>query len=143
MEIRQIANDYAVSPQIHPEDAARIKEAGFVAVICNRPDGEIPPELRADTVRAAVEAAGLRFIDNPVLPGQLTAKNVALQGETLAQADGPVFAYCASGNRSTIVWALSQAGRRPTGEMIADAARWGYNLEVWRAQIDALAARQG
>ncbi len=65
--------------------------------------------------------------------------NVTLQGETLAQAPGPVFAYCASGNRCSIVWALSQAGRRPTDELIATPARHGYNLESFRARIDTLA----
>jgi len=137
MEIRRLTDDYAVSPQIAPEDAAAIRAAGFVAVICNRPDPEIPPGLHAARVRAAVEAAGMAFIDNPIISGGMTAENVAAQARAMAAAGGPVFAYCASGNRSSIVWALANAGRMPTDDLIAIPARFGYQLEPLRAQIDA------
>jgi uncharacterized protein (TIGR01244 family) len=60
----------------------------------------------------------------------------------LENASGPVFAYCASGNRSTIVWGLSQAGKVDTPELIQAAARAGYNLEIWQDQINALARRK-
>jgi len=59
----------------------------------------------------------------------------------LAAAQTPVFAYCASGNRSSVVWALAQAGRLSTDDLIAIPARYGYNLEPLRAQLDALAAQ--
>lgn len=141
MDIRQLTPDYAVSPQIAVEDVAAIRAAGFVLVIDNRPDGEIPPDLQTDRLRAAVEAAGIGFVANPVIGGAITAENVTAQRDAIASATGPVLAYCASGNRSSIVWALSQAGRRPTADLIETAARWGYNLEPFRPHIDALAAR--
>jgi len=52
-----------------------------------------------------------------------------------------VFAYCASGNRSSMVWALSQAGKLPVDTMIEAAARQGYALDHLRPQIAALAAK--
>ena len=139
MEIRPIADGYAVSPQITPEDVAAIREAGFTTVICNRPDGEIPPELQADTIRAAVEGAGMRFVLNPVIGGAITMDNVKAQGAALDGAEGPVLAYCASGNRSSIVWALSQAGKQPTDDLVAAGARYGYALEQFRPTIEQLA----
>jgi uncharacterized protein (TIGR01244 family) len=141
MEPRHITENYAVSPQIHPEDVARIREAGFVALVCNRPDAEVPHTHRADTIRALADAEGLVFIANPLTPGQLTMEIIETQGRALQDAPGKVFAYCASGNRSSILWALSQAGKMPTEEMIAAAARWGYDLEKWRDHIESLAAR--
>ncbi len=143
MDIRQITADYAVSPQITPEDAAAIREAGFTTVICNRPDSEIPAEVQSDRIRAAVEGAGMQFIENPVVGGALTMDNVTAQGAAIAGSTGPVLAYCASGNRSSIVWALSQAGTRPVDELIGLPARFGYQLEGLRAQIEALAAQKG
>lgn len=143
MDIRTITAGYAVSPQITPEDVPAIKAAGFVRVICNRPDAEIPADLRADKIRAAVEAAGLEFVLNPVIGGAITMDNVTTQGAALENAPGPVFAYCASGNRSTIVWGLSQAGKVDTPELIQAAARAGYNLEIWQDQINALARNRG
>jgi uncharacterized protein (TIGR01244 family) len=139
MDIRHLTETFAVSPQIAPEDLADIKAAGFSTILCNRPDGEVPPELQADAIRRAAEALGLRFVLNPLSHGSLTMDHIETQGQTLAESDGPVFAYCASGNRSSILWALSQAGRVPTDDLIAAGARAGYNLEGMRPQIDALA----
>jgi uncharacterized protein (TIGR01244 family) len=51
-------------------------------------------------------------------------------------------AYCASGNRSTVVWALGMAGSLPTDELIARGEKWGYQLEWLRPQIQALAAQE-
>ncbi len=139
MEIRHLTRGYAVSPQIAPEDVEAIKAAGFTTVIDNRPDAEIPPELHTDRLRAAVEAAGLAFVVNPVVGGAITMDNVTGQAAAIAAASGPILAYCASGNRSSIVWALSQAGAVPTDDLIGAAAQWGYNLEPFRPQIETLA----
>jgi uncharacterized protein (TIGR01244 family) len=141
MDIRPLSDAYAVSPQIAPQDAAAIAAAGYVTVICNRPDGENPPGLAADAIRAAVEAAGLRFVDNPFNAMTLNLDHVAAQAAAMAEAEGPVLAYCASGNRSSVVWALAQAGRQPADALIGAAARHGYHLEGLRPQIEALAAR--
>lgn len=139
MDIRPLTDTYAVSPQIAPHDVPAIAEAGFTTVICNRPDGEIPPEVQAAALRDAVEGAGLRFVLNPVVGGAITMDNVTAQGAALTGSAGPVLAYCASGNRSSIVWALSQAGQRPIDELIAIPAKYGYALEPFRPTLEELA----
>ena len=139
MEIRSITPDYAVAGQITSEDVAALKTAGFTRVICNRPDSEVSPDLRADAVRTAVEAAGLDWVDNPVDSAGMTPENIALQRQALTTANGPVFAYCRSGTRSAIAWALSQAGSTPTESLITAAARGGYDLNAYRARIEELA----
>lgn len=139
MEIRPLTDLYAVSPQISPADIATLKAQGFTAVIDNRPDAEIPADLHTAGMRTAVEAAGLRFFANPVIGGALTADNVTAQRAAMEAADGPVLAYCASGNRSSVVWALAMAGQMPTDDLIALPERHGYDLEPLRAQIEARA----
>lgn len=139
MTIRDITDSYSVSPQIDPEDLAALKAAGFTRIIDNRPDSEIPGSHQTEAMRAAAEAAGLEFIANPVIGGAITRENVSTQGAAIAESTGRVLAYCASGNRSSVVWALSQAGKRPTDELIELPARHGYNMEIWRDQIEALA----
>ena len=111
MEYREISEDYSVSGQIQPEDAAAIKEAGFKSVICNRPDDEQPGQPSADSVKAAVEAAGLAFRYIPVISGQITAENVEDQAEALDSLEGPVFAYCRSGARCTNLYGLIQQSK--------------------------------
>lgn len=140
MEIRQLTPDFAVSPQITSEDVEALKDAGFTTVVCNRPDHEVTPDIGAEAIRAAVEAAGMRFVLNPVDGAAMTLENVEAQGAA-AQGDGPVFAYCRSGTRSSIVWALSQAGKMPTDDILAACAAGGYDMAHLRGQIEALAAR--
>lgn len=137
MTFRTLSPTYATSPQISPSDVPAIRDGGYRMVICNRPDGENPPDLSAEALRRAVEAAGMVFVNNPVIGGALTEANVTAQRAAIEAAAGPVFAYCASGNRSSIVWALATAGERPTEETVAAAAAWGYNLEPYRARIAA------
>jgi uncharacterized protein (TIGR01244 family) len=141
MDIRALTPDYAVSPQIAPEDLPALKAAGYSVVINNRPDGEIPPHLRTDVMQSAAQALGLVFVVNPVIGGAMTMQNVDAQRAAVAQATGPVFAYCASGNRSSVVWALAHAGTIPTDDLIDIPARFGYNLEPFRAQIAVLAQK--
>lgn len=140
MDIRPITPDYAVSPQIRPDDLPAIRAAGYTTVIDNRPDGEIPPELHTPVMQAAARALGLSFVVNPVIPGMPTPDNVATQRAAIEAATGPVLAYCASGNRCSVVWALAEAGRRPVDELIGLPARFGYQLEHLRPQIAALTA---
>ena len=141
MDLRPITDSYAVAPQLDPADMATIAASGVTTVICNRPDGENPPSHQAAAMQAAAEAAGLEFVFNPVVGGQLTLDNVEEQRDAIDAAEGPVVAYCASGNRSTIVWALGMAGDLPTDEIITRGEKWGYQLEWLRPQIEALAAR--
>jgi len=141
MDIRVIAPGYSVSPQIDPADCASIAEAGYKTLICNRPDTEVPASHSAAAMRAAAEAAGLTFIDNPVIGAALTMDAVKTQQDAIDAGPGPVLAYCASGTRSTVVWALSQAGSHPTDTLIEAAARAGYAIEGLRPQLDAIASR--
>ncbi|WP_189411870.1 TIGR01244 family sulfur transferase [Neogemmobacter tilapiae] len=139
MDIRRLTDSYAVSPQIAVEDLQAIKAAGFTTVIDNRPDGEIPPDLHTPVMKAAAEALGLTFVVNPVIGGALTMENVSLQRQAMESATGPVFAYCASGNRCSVVWALAQAGTMPVDDLVRIPARYGYQLDHLRPQLHALA----
>lgn len=140
MDIRAITPTYAVSPQITLADLPAIKAAGFTTVIDNRPDGEIPPAVQTAAMKAAAEALGLTFVVNPVLPGDFSDKVLSTQRAAIEASTGPVFAYCASGNRCSCVWALAYAGTRPADELIGLPARYGYNLEPLRDRIEAAGA---
>lgn len=139
MEIKTITDTYAVSAQIEPEDVQTLVDEGFTTVICNRPDGEVPPALQAEAIQEAALAVGLNFVINPVVHGQLTQEILDIQAAAIDDAKGKCFAYCASGNRSTVVWALSNAGKLPTNQIIAAGESAGYQLEGMRNQLNILA----
>jgi uncharacterized protein (TIGR01244 family) len=104
MDIRQITDDYAVSGQISQADIAEIKAAGYRSVICHRPDGEQPDQPTASEIGKAAQDAGLGFRHVPVVSGAMTQDDVDAMAEALKELEGPVFAYCRSGARSTKIY---------------------------------------
>lgn len=141
MDLRQITPELSVSPQILPEDLPALAEQGFRVVINNRPDAEVGDAENGAAMQAAAEAAGMDYRAIPFGPGQISQDMVDAQAEALA-LPGRKIAYCRSGNRSTVLWALTQAGATPTDSLLQTAAKAGYDLSGIRAMIDALAARK-
>ncbi len=126
--LRRIDETTFVAGQIRPEEMAAIKAAGVTAVINNRPDGEEPRQPSAAEVAAAAEAAGLTYRHIP-MAGGLSAALVQEMTDALAEAEGPVLAFCRSGTRSTYLWALAESQRGAAGdELMRKAAGAGYDL---------------
>ncbi len=135
MDIRQLTPRYFVSPQIDPGDMEALKAAGITRILCNRPDAEVPPSHNAEAIRAAAEAAGLSFSLRP-LTHQTMVPEVIAENRDLGVLTGEVvLAYCASGTRSTIAWALGQAGEMPVEEIIGAARAGGYDIENIRPAL--------
>ena len=132
MFIRAITPTYAVSEQISPEDFTAIAQAGFKTVICNRPNEEVPPFLHADVMAKAAQAAGLKFENFPLTHQTMTPENIAIQFQMVEDAGGPVLAYCASGTRCSVIWALSQAGKQSSDEILKQTSDAGYDLSGLR-----------
>jgi uncharacterized protein (TIGR01244 family) len=128
LELKRINQHVTVSPQISPEDVSAIKAAGFVAIINNRPDGESPDQPSSDQIQKAAQAAGLVYHYIPLGRDGVSPDMVERTKSALEGSEGPVFCYCRSGTRSTTLWALSQAGKMPAGEIIAEAAAAGYDM---------------
>ncbi len=142
MDIRQITSTYCVSPQISPEDLPALAQAGFTCIINNRPDVEIPPSHHSKVMEEAARALGLDFVELPLTHQTMTTENVTRHAECVAAGGGKVLAYCASGTRSTVVWALgeAQSGQRDVDAIIAAARTCGYDLENLRPTFEAIRA---
>ena len=99
--------------------------------------------LQRKALETAVRGAGMDFVYIPVVNGGLTLDQVAEQASAIGAAEGPVLAYCRSGTRSSIVWAVANAGAIDTDTIIATGAKAGYDLGDLRPTLDALAAQKG
>ena len=128
MDVKRINDHISVSGQIAPEDVAALKAEGFTTIINNRPDGEAPDQPAAAEIEAAAKAAGLAYHHIPLGRDGVTADMVERTKAALEASEGPVFAFCRSGTRSTTLWALSQAGEMEAGEIIGQAAHAGYDM---------------
>lgn len=127
-----------MSPQITVEDVPAIAEAGFVKVICNRPNAEVPEIMQSDAIGDAVRAAGLEYEVLELTHQTMTPENVARQRDMAESCSGPVLAYCASGTRCSVVWALGQCDQMSTDEILAATTNAGYQLEQLRPTLDQL-----
>lgn len=139
---RSVTPDFAVAGQITLEDVARAAAAGFKTLIDNRPDGEDPGQPKEGEIRAAAEAAGIRFHFIPF--SRAPSPNAVAETATLLdEAPGPVLAYCRSGRRSIMAWAMAQAlsGVRRPDELIELAFEAGYDLEGARGALETLAPK--
>jgi uncharacterized protein (TIGR01244 family) len=126
---RQVTDQFSTSPQISEADVATAAAQGFVLIINNRPDGEDPAQPTGAVIEAAARSAGLDYVAIPVRGGP-TSEQVAAVREAIDQADGPVLAYCRSGTRSIVTWAIgqAQAGTLEPDTLIALGAQAGYDL---------------
>ncbi len=138
--IRQINESISVAPQIAVDQVADIAAAGFKTIVNNRPDDEDAGQPSGDAIRAAAEAAGLKYVSIPVTHAGFSHPQIDAMTQALTDSDGPVLAYCRSGTRSCNLWALAaaKAGRNPN-LLLAQAEDAGYDLRGIRPMLDALA----
>lgn len=101
--------DFAVSPQIRPEDVAVLHEQGFKVVICNRPDGETADQTPFADIQALCLQHGMAFHYLPMITRDDAIAHVSKMQQIMQQQPGKVFAYCRSGTRSSILWQTAQA----------------------------------
>ncbi|WP_114287129.1 TIGR01244 family sulfur transferase [Candidatus Halocynthiibacter alkanivorans] len=111
MDISKLSPAFSVCGQIHPDDMSEIGASGFRAVICNRPDAEVPGQPPVQVIRNAAEKAGLELRYIPVTHTELTADKAAEIQAALRELPEPVLAYCASGRRSAMLWTMLNPGR--------------------------------
>ena len=141
--IRKIDETISVAPQISPADVTDLARAGFTAIINNRPDGEEMGQPDAAAIRAVAETLGLHYTEIPITHAGFSHPQLDAMNEAMAQAGGPVLAFCRSGTRSCNLWALARAKQGDDPEALTDKAEAaGYDLSGVRAMMDALAGPQ-
>ncbi len=139
---RNIDDQILVSPQIAPGDVAAAKALGVTVIVNNRPDGEDFNAPQGAEIAAAAQAAGIGYIAIPIGHGGFSEPQVDAMAAALEGAEGRVLAYCRSGTRSALLWALACAKLGDDPAALQDkAAAAGYDLSPVRALADMLAAR--
>jgi uncharacterized protein (TIGR01244 family) len=143
-DFRHLTDTFWASPQIALEDVGEAKAQGITLIINNRPEGEAADQVPGEAIEAAARAAGIDYRAIPVTHAGFSEEQVRAMAAAIDEAAGPVLAYCRSGTRSTLLWALAQAARGEAPDTIAArAAGAGYDVAPVRGLIDMLAARRG
>ncbi|MDE8650825.1 TIGR01244 family sulfur transferase [Novosphingobium album (ex Liu et al. 2023)] len=138
---RKLSDSVFASPQIGLAEIAVAREQGIGLIINNRPEGESDDQVPGPEIEAAARAAGMDYVAIPVTHAGFSQAQVDAMADALMRSDNPVLAYCRSGTRSTLLWALARAkaGDNPA-TIAARAATAGYDVSPVRPLIDMLAA---
>ena len=143
MDTKKLSPFLTVTPQISAADIALIKGMGFHTIINNRPDQEGEDQPTAASLAEVAKAAGLDYRHQPVKSGGITPEDVADFTDLMDEVKGPVLAFCRTGTRCTMLWALSEARHMDPESITATAASAGYDLSGIRGQLDEIYAAAG
>ncbi|PHR63085.1 MAG: TIGR01244 family phosphatase [Robiginitomaculum sp.] len=135
MKILNLTETYSVSPQVRAKDMSALAEAGFTAVINNRPDGEMWGQPKGAEIEAAAEAAGLAYFNIPISLRGLDPAQIEQLKKAQSKTKGKILAYCNTGTRAANVWGLSQAGMLSAEQIIAAGTQAGFNLNGLRPYL--------
>lgn len=139
---RMLDDTISVAGQVTPADVAEAAAQGFTFIINNRPEEEQPGQPDGADIEAAATAAGLGYAAIPITHAGFSMPQVEAMRAALDAAPGKVLAFCRSGTRSTLIWALARATMGDTPDLLAAKAEAaGYDLSPIRAPLDALAAQ--
>ena len=118
-----------VDGQIRPEDVAALKDLGVTMIVNNRPDGEDTGQPAAADIEAAAAAAGIGYRHVPIARGMGPSDIEAMRDAMHEAADGTLFAFCRTGNRSTLAWAVAKSEDGvPREELERCASQAGFDL---------------
>lgn len=128
MTPRELDANISVTPQISLEDITVAAQLGFKTIFANRPDGEEYGQVPMAALEEAAHAAGLKWVYQPVVSGQLTQNNVDDFANNYRAAEKPILAFCRTGTRCTILWGLSNVEQYDVDTIVSKAEEAGYDL---------------
>lgn len=127
--LRQLDDQTLVSGQIKPDDMPDLGGHGVTLIVNNRPDGEEPGQPLSAEIKEAAQREGIEFRYNPIVRGIGPADVEAMREAMRECGNGRMLAFCRSGTRSTLAWAVA---RREDGvsreELVRSAAKAGVDL---------------
>ena len=106
---RQLDDRTLVSGQIHPDDVPALKDLGVTLIVNNRPDNEDAGQPEGDDIEATAKAAGIDYRHVPIARGLGPSDVEAMREAMHSVGEGKLFAFCRSGNRSTLAWAVAKS----------------------------------
>ena len=139
---RKLTNTIYAAPQIGLAEIAEAASLGVTLVINNRPEDESDDQTPGAEIEAAARAAGMDYVAIPVTHSGFSEPQVEAMAAALEGATGGVLAYCRSGTRSTLLWALAEASQGGDPDALTNmAAKAGYDVNPIRPLMDMLKAK--
>ena len=126
----------SVMPQVSEADIAELSRRGFKSIISNRPEGEAADQPTWAAIAAVSLSHGMEARHIPVVASQIDDEDVAAFAAALRDLPTPIAAFCRTGTRAALLWALANEGSQSADERIRITASQGFDLEPFRARIE-------
>jgi uncharacterized protein (TIGR01244 family) len=105
--MRELDDKVLVSGQIRRDEVAALRTQGVTLIVNNRPDGEEPDQPLGAEIEEAATAVGIDYRSVPIIRGIGPADADAMR-DAISSSPGKVLAFCRSGTRSALAWALAR-----------------------------------
>lgn len=143
--MRHITPTFSVEEQLTPEAIEAAVAEGYTTIVNNRPDGEKPDQPTAAACAKRAAALGATYHHIPTPGNRLDPAAIDAFPRAIDDATGPVLAHCRTGQRSLMLWLVTQirSGAMTSHEATALAREHGFDtaaLDEWLERPAASAA---
>ena len=139
--MKELPGDVFVAGQLLPAQIQALAEQGVMTFINNRPDMEAPMQPSSQDLEKLAQDLGVDYHHIP-MAGGLTPGLIEASETAYANLPRPIVAFCASGTRSTALWAFAHVKTLGVEAVMKAMSEAGYNLEQIRGPLEAHLARQ-
>ena len=139
--MKELPGDVFVAGQLLPAQIQALAEQGVMTFINNRPDMEAPMQPSSQDLEKLAQDLGVDYHHIP-MTGGLTPGLIEASETAYANLPRPIVAFCASGTRSTALWAFAHVKTLGVEAVMKAMSEAGYNLEQIRGPLEAHLARQ-
>lgn len=136
MQFKALTAKYHVSKPISADVIPLLADQGFVKIICNLPDGEIDGQPHSATLADVAASYEIDFDYIPVTVTELTPQVVLRHTKAVIETEGAVLAYCATGRRAAMLWALEFSDKYSQDRIISKARAIGFDFSSMIQKLD-------
>ena len=138
--MKELPGDVFVAGQLLPAQIQALAEQGVMTFINNRPDMEAPMQPSSQELEKLTQDLGVDYHHIP-MAGGLTPGLIEASETAYANLPRPIVAFCASGTRSTALWAFAHVKTLGVEAVMKAMSEAGYNLEQIRGPLEAHLAK--
>lgn len=133
--MRPLTETLSACSQLTLADIEVLASQGVKTLICNRPDYEDPDQPSSASLQAYAEGLGMQWFFQPVISGQVEDSQGDEFATLLDQAKTPVVAFCRSGARCGMLWALSERKKQAPQALVTQLQSAGYDMPDFFARL--------
>ncbi|MDF1643064.1 MAG: TIGR01244 family sulfur transferase [Pseudomonadales bacterium] len=126
----KLSDIFSSNMQIAVSDLKEVKALGFKTVINNRPDHEADDQPSNAEFSEMAAKLGLEYHFIPINLNTISEAEINAMQSALDNAAAPVFSFCRTGNRCTILWSIISIRRdiEQSHKYLELAANAGFDM---------------